>query len=143
MTKNNALVTIIWQDENGTGQYALPEPTSYSGTTQTMVDAGTSVSGKLLGSVVRKDMAQISLSWNFLSAADWSSINQIFKDHYINTVCFFDQTANDWITREMYINDRSAGMWRRDPNWQGPAETGDAEHNILGWTGCNLQLMEV
>jgi len=90
------------------------------------------VSGKLLGSMVRSDVAQISLSWNYLSADDWSAINRIFKDRYINTVRFFDQTKGGWDEREMYISDRAAGMWRRDP-----------EGEVVGWTGCSLQLTEV
>ena len=46
---------------------------------------------------------------------------------------FFDQSAGDWVTKTMYVSDRSAGMWRRDP------ETGD----VMGWTGCKLSLVEV
>ena len=134
MFLNEPLVTILrdhWE-KDPKFNYALPEPTAYSGTTSTMIDAGTSVSGKLLGSVVREDVAQISMSWNYLTAEDWSEINQLFTENYINKVRFFDQTKGDWVTREMYVSDRSAGMWRRDD-----------EGNVLGWTGCSIQLTEV
>ena len=131
MSINEALVTII-PGEDGAESYALPEPAAYSGTTSTTVDAGISVSGKFLGSVVREDVAQISLSWNYLPADDWTAINRIFKDRYINTVRFYDQTKGGWDEREMYINDRSAGMYQRD-----------AGGGVRGWTGCSLQLMEV
>jgi len=130
MFLNEPLVTILRAKPKI--NYALPEPTAYSGTTSTMIDAGTSVSGKLLGSVVREDVAQISMSWNYLTAEDWSEINQLFTENYINKVRFFDQTKGDWVTREMYVSDRSAGMWRRDD-----------EGNVLGWTGCSIQLTEV
>jgi len=93
-----------------------------------MVDSGTSVSGHLLGSLVRDDVAQISLSWNYLSVEDWARINQIFKEQFINNVRFFDQTAGDWVERDMHISDRSAGMWRRG-----------SDGGVLGWTGCSLQ----
>ena len=130
---NQALVTII--DKKG-NEHPLPEPTSYNGTTSTMVDTGTSVSGELLGAVVRDDIAQISISWNYLKAEVWSKIISLFKESddgsYINEVKFFDQTTNDWDTREMHISDRNAGMHRR--NEQG---------NVLGWTGCSLQFTEV
>lgn len=133
MYLNEPLVTIISENEDKTkSSYALPEPTSYSGTTSTMIDSGTSVSGQLLGSVVREDVARISLSWNFLSVADWAKMNKRFKEHYINKIRFFDQTLGDWDERDMYVSDRSAGMWRRD-----------AEGNVLGWTGCGLELTEV
>lgn len=130
MSLNEALVTIL-QDELP-GDYALPEPTAYSGTTSTMMDTGTSVSGKMLGSVVRHDVAQISISWNYLTTEVWSEINQLFQQDYKKKVRFFDQTAGTWVEREMYISDRSAGMWRRD-----------GEGNVLGWTGCSLQFTEV
>ncbi|HBU13067.1 MAG TPA: hypothetical protein DEB31_10220 [Clostridiales bacterium] len=145
MATDKALVTIIWEEdsveygtEDGiekdgkTRKFPLPEPTAYSGATTTMVDSGTSVSGHLLGSLVRSDVAQISLSWNYLEAAVWAKVNQQFKERYINQVLFFDQTKGDWEEREMYISDRSAGLWRRNAN-------GD----VLGWTGCSLQLTEV
>jgi len=129
MASDRALVTII---PNANSSYPLPEPAAYSGTTSTIVDGGTSVSGHLLSSIVRNDVAQISMSWNYLDAEIWSEINQLFKDKYINTVLFFDQTTGDWNRREMFISDRSAGLWRRDDSG-----------NVLGWTGCSLQLTEV
>jgi len=137
MASNRALVTIIWEEKNteageAVRSYPLPEPTTYSGTTTTLVDGGMSVSGHLLSSVVRSDVAQISLSWSYLETGEWSKINQLFKDRYINTVWFYDQTTGDWEKREMYISDRSAGLWRRDGNG-----------NVLGWTDCSLQFTEV
>jgi len=122
------LVTIITTNPH----FPLPEPTSYSGATSTLTDSGLSVSGKLLGSIIRKDIAQISLSWNYLDAATWARVNRIFKDNYINSIRFFDQTTGNWVQREMYVSDRSAGLWRRDQSG-----------TVLGWTGCGLQLMEV
>ena len=145
MSSNKALVTILVGAEpsadgtetTGTAgatphSYALPEPTAYRGTTTTLIDGGTSVSGHLLGSTIRDDVAQISLSWNYLEAEVWAEINQLFMSRYINTVVFYDQTKGDWDRREMYISDRSAGLWRRDENGE-----------VLGWTGCSLQLTEV
>ncbi|MCL2378302.1 MAG: hypothetical protein FWC77_04155 [Defluviitaleaceae bacterium] len=119
------LVTIL-------PNFPLPEPTSYSGTTSTITDGGHSVSGKLLSSVVRKDIAQISLSWNYLDAAAWAGINRIFTDEHVNKIRFFNQTTGNWDERNMYVSDRSAGLWRRDQSG-----------TVLGWTGCGLQLMEV
>lgn len=133
MYQNEALVTILRDELQGPKRsYALPEPTAYSGTTSTLVDAGTSVSGKLLGSVVRDEVANISLSWNFLGTEEWAEMNQIFKENHINRIRFFDQTKGDWDERDMYVSDRDAGMWRRDD-----------EGNVLGWTGCAVKLTEV
>lgn len=124
-----ALVSIAGKD--------LPEPSTYSGNTATLVDAGRNARGKMIASVIRDDVAKVELSWRYLTVKQWGNINKLFKrsagGKFINTVKFFDQTAGTWVTRKMYVSDRSAGMWRRDP------QTGD----ILGWTDCKLNLIEV
>ena len=114
----------------------LPEPSTYSGNTSTIVDSGRNVQGELIASVVREDVAKVELTWNYLTAQQWAAINKKFSGKhggsFINDVTFYDQTSGDWITRRMYVSDRSAGMWRRDPT------TGE----ILGWTNCKLSLIE-
>ena len=122
-----ALVTV--------GGYAFPEPSAYSAHTSTLVDSSRNVSGMMVGSVIRDDISKIEISWKYLTVAQWSAIQQCFygKDKFVNKVTFFDQTAGKMITKEMYVSDRSAGLWRRDP------KTGA----ILGWTECSLSLIEV
>lgn len=119
------------------GSVALPEPSTYSGNTSTLVDTARNTQGVMIGSVIRDDVAKVELSWKFLTITQWAEINKLFKisagGKFINDVTFFDQSTGDWITRQMYISDRSAGMWRRDP------ETGA----VLGWTSCKLSLVEV
>jgi len=115
----------------------LPEPSTYSGNTSTLVDSGRNVQGELIASVVREDVAKVEMTWNYLTAQQWATINKKFSGKhggsFFNDVTIYDQTSGDWITRRMYVSDRSAGMWRRDPT------TGD----ILGWTNCKLSLIEV
>jgi len=115
--------------------YALPEPSSYSGNTSTLVDAGRNVEGKFIGSVVRSDVAKVELKWNYLTVQEWANINQLFSgpNNFVRKVEFFDQVRGTWTVREMYVSDRSAGMWHRHP------VTGD----VLGWTDCALSLIEV
>lgn len=116
---------------------ALPEPSSYSGNTSTLVDSARNVEGVMIGSVVRDDVAKVELQWRYLTVAQWAGINRLFKESaggsFINSVTFFDQSAGTYITRQMYVGDRTAGMWRRDPR------TGA----VLGWTDCKLSLIEV
>ena len=116
---------------------ALPEPSSYEGVTSTLVDSGRNLEGKVVGSVIRDDIGKVTMKWKYLTVAQWARINKMFKQSaggkFINRVEFFDQTAGDWVTKEMYINDRKAGAWRRDP------DTGE----LLGWTECSLSLIEV
>lgn len=119
------------------GGKALPEPSSYEGVTSTLVDSGRNLEGKVIGSVIRDDIGKVTIKWKYLTVAQWAQINQMFKQSlggkFINRVEFFDQTAGDWVIKEMYINDRKAGAWRRDP------DTGE----LMGWTECSLALIEV
>ena len=120
-----ALVTIA-----GT---ALPEPSSYSGTTSTLVDSARNVKGYVVGSVVRSDVAKVELSWRYLTAEQWASILSLFKKNFKNDVEFYDQTVAGWVTRQMYVSDRTAGMFRRNPD----------SGAVMGYTDCSLSLVEV
>ena len=115
----------------------LPEPTTYEGTTSTLVDSGRNLKGEVVGSVIRDDVGKVSVTWSYLTVQEWAQINKYFKQSaggkFINTVEFFDQTAGTWGRKKMYVNDRKAGAWRRDP------DTGE----LLGWKNCSLSLIEV
>jgi hypothetical protein len=125
----NALVTVAG--------VALPEPSSYSGNTSTLVDSARNVEGKMVGSVIRDDVAKVELKWRYLTVEQWASINKLFKESaggkFINRVRFFDQSEGGYVTRNMYISDRKANMFRRDP------QTGA----VMGWLDCGISLIEV
>ena len=112
---------------------ALPEPSSYSANTSTIVDSARNVSGYVIGSVVRHDVAKVELSWRYLTAQQWADVLSLFTDNFYNNVTFFNQATASYTTRRMYVGDRKAGMWRRHH------ETGD----VLGFTDCALSLVEV
>ena len=120
-----ALVTI--------GGYELPEPSTYNAITSTIVDSARNVSGYVVGSVVRHDVAKVELSWRYLTAEQWATILSLFTYGFYNDVRFLNQATNAYDTRTMYVSDRNASMWRRDPS------TGA----VLGYTGCSLSLVEV
>ena len=117
--------------------YDFPEPSAYSGNTSTLVDSSRNVSGVLVGAVIRDDISKIEISWKYLTVEQWARVQQCFRQSsggkFINKVTFFDQSVGEWVTKEMYISDRKAGLWRRDPN------TGD----VMGWESCSLSLIEV
>ena len=112
---------------------ALPEPSDYSANTSTLVDSARNVSGYVVGSVIRSDVAKVELKWKYLTAQQWADIQALFKDNFYNDVTFFNQGTADYSTRSMYVSDRKAGMWRRDP----------LSGRVLGWTDCSLSLIEV
>ena len=120
-----ALVTI--------GGYELPEPSTYDAVTSTIVDSARNVAGKVVGSVVRSDVAKIELSWRYLTAEQWATILSLFTNSFYNEVRFLNQATNHFEVRTMYVSDRNASMWRRHP------ETGA----IMGYTSCSLSLVEV
>jgi len=121
----SALVTIAGYD--------LPEPSSYSATTSTLVDSARNVQGYVIGTVVRNDVAKVELSWRYLTVEQWSSVLSLFAKSFYNSVTFFNQTTGAYETRQMYVGDRSAGLWRRNPETLA----------VMGWTDCKLSLVEV
>ena len=120
-----ALVTI--------GGYELPEPSTYSAVTSTIVDSARNVNGKVVGSVIRNDVAKIELSWRYLTADQWATVLSLFTNSFYNDVRFLNQTTNNYEVRTMYVSDRNASMWRRNPI------TGA----VMGYTDCALSLVEV
>ena len=119
------------------GGYAFPEPSTYSSSTSTLVDSARNVQGVVIGSVIRDDVAKVELSWKYLTVEQWARILQCFRiasgGDFYNSATFFLQDTGNWTTRQMYVSDRSAGMWRRDPE----------SREVLGWTDCKLSLVEV
>lgn len=115
------------------GGYNLPEPSTYSATTSTIVDSARNVSGYVVGNVIRSDVAKVELTWRYLTAQQWANILSLFSASFYNDVRFYNQVTNSYDVRKMYCSDRTASIWRRDP------ETGA----IMGYTGASLSLVEV
>lgn len=119
------------------GGFDFPEPSTYSGSTSTLVDSARNTAGVVVGAVIREDVGKVEVSWKYLTVEQWANILKCFSisrgGGFYNDVTFFCQDIGDWTTRKMYVSDRSAGMWRRDH------ESGE----VLGWTDCKLSLVEV
>ena len=117
-----ALVTV--------GDFDFPEPSTYKGNTATLVDSSRNVQGIMVGSVIRDDVGKVEMSWKYLTVEQWANILKCFS---IDNVTFFCQDIGDWTTRQMYVSDRNANVFRRDP------KTGE----MLGYTDVSLSLIEV
>lgn len=119
------------------GGYDFPEPSSYSGNTSTLVDSARNTQGVVVGAVIRDDVGKVEMSWKYLTVKQWADVLKCFSiargGKFYNDVTFFCQDIGDWTTRQMYVSDRKADMFRRDP------KTGD----VLGYTDCSLSLVEV
>lgn len=119
------------------GDYDFPEPSEYQTNTATIVDSGRNTSGYVVGAVIRNDVSKVTITWNYLTAEKWAEILSCFSPSrggaFYNDVTFYSQDTASWITRKMYVSDRSTQMWRRDP------DNGD----ILGWVKPSLSLVEV
>ena len=119
------------------GGYDFPEPSAYSANTSTLVDSGRNVEGRMVGSVIRDDISKVEISWKYLTVEQWARIQKCFKQSaggkFINNVTFFDQSVGGWVTKEMYVSDRKANIFRRDP------VTGD----VIGWVDPSFSLIEV
>lgn len=117
------------------GGFDVPEPSTYSSTTSTVVDSARNTDAVQIGAVIRDGLAKIEMNWNFISAQDWSSILLKFDmkhgGAFYNDVTFFNQDTNDWETRTMYVSDRTAQVFLRNK-----------AGGIRGYTGARIALIE-
>lgn len=116
--------------------FPVPEPSTYSATTSTVVDSARNVNGEFVGSVLRDDMAKIEMTWYFITPDDWAAILANFSrkrgGNFVNNVTFFCQDTGEWETRRMYVNDRKANLFLRRP-----------DGSVRGYTNASLNLIEV
>ena len=78
----------------------------------TLVDSARNANGVVVGQKIGRDQYKVnSLTWPWLTAAQWSQILQLFSGFYV-TVRFPDPVTGGWKTLKMYPGDRSA-----EPYW--------------------------
>ena len=118
------------------GSYDVPAPSTYTATTATVVDSGRNVQGVVIGAVIRDDIAKVEMSWRFISAQDWANLLSQFSParggSFYRDVTFFLQDTNSWVTRQMYVSDRTANIFLRNP-----------DGTIKGYTDASFSLVEV
>lgn len=116
--------------------HPIPDPSTYNGTTSTLVDSGRNAEGKFIGSVIRDDVGKVEMTWKYISSEAWADILRLFSmkkgGSFVNSVTFYCQDSNDWETRDMYVSDRTSSVFlRRD------------DGTIRGYLGNRLALIEV
>ena len=117
--------------------YDLPNPSSYTGGSSTLVDSARNTAGVVIGSVIREDVAKIELSWNYLTTEQWARIlkcfNSAYGGNFYNEVTFFNHTSGTYETRTFYVGDRtSSGVFMLDDDGV-----------PIGWKNPKLNLIEV
>lgn len=117
------------------GSFDVPEPSTYTSTTATIVDSGRNAQAVTVGAVIRDSLAKVEMTWRFISAADWAALlsqfNQALGGKFYNSVTFFNQDTNDWETRTMYVSDRTSNVFTRND-----------DGTIRGYTDARIALVE-
>lgn len=128
------------------GGVALPTPSTYIGNTATIVDSARNVAGYMIGTVIRDDVAKISMTWAFISAQDWADMLKLFDPNFggafVRSVTFFNQSTASLETRDMYVSDRTSSGSFLLYN-----ETNAPNASVIGlprgYQNANLSLIEV
>lgn len=120
---------------------ALPPPSEYECNTATIVDAARNSNGDEVGAVIKSGVRKITLKWNFITPDKWAGILSLVLNSFYNSVEFFDQDTATWITKTMYVSDRSAGMFRRNPDVTHPTNP-LLDYPVMGWTGARIAFIQ-
>ena len=116
--------------------YTPPCPSTYNGTTATVVDSGRNVKGVTVGGVVREGVAAVDVTFNYITTKEWSKILSQFNSKlggsFYRKTTFFNQETNQLETRTFYVGDRTTnGLHLLDKNGK-----------PQGWLGAKLSLVE-
>lgn len=118
------------------GEYDMPAPSTYQSTTATVVDSARNVKGYVVGAVIRENIAKAAMTWKFISAQDWADLLAQFDStrggSFYQNVTLFIQDINGWETRTMYVSDRTASIFLRNP-----------DGGIKGYVDAQMSLVEV
>lgn len=118
------------------GDYAVPDPSNYTGKTITIVDGARNTKGVMIGGVIRDDVGKVECKWKYITARDWAELLSKFSiargGSYTNMITFLCQDSNSWETRKMYVSDRSASVFKRNQ-----------DGSIAGWLDAQISFIEV
>ena len=110
----------------------LPSPDAAKQTTITVVDSARNANAVVIGQKIGRDQSKIEYRVPFLTGAEWSRILSIFDNSFVNSVTYFDQQKGKKITRDMYVNDRTAEPYAIDENG-----------NVTVWKDCAFNLIDM
>lgn len=100
-------------------------------TIATMVDQARTADGIVRGAVIAK-ASKIELKWKVLSPEVWSEICSFFNNHFYFDATYLDIETNTFVTKTMYVGDRSAMPFMVDEITGIPTYYLDCQANIIG-----------
>lgn len=100
-------------------------------TIATMVDQARTADGIVRGSVIAK-ANKIELKWKVLSPEAWADICTFFDNHFYFDATYYDMQTNSFMTKTMYVGDRSAMPFIMDEVTGKPTYWLDCQANIIG-----------
>ena len=99
--------------------------------TATIVDTARNANAVVVGQVVGREQQKIdNLEWAYLTAEQWSSLLQEFRNFYV-MVTYPDMVNNTWTTRKMYPGDRTAEPFHLDPETLLPIDYINCKVNLI------------
>ena len=100
-------------------------------TIATVVDQARTADGIVRGSVIAK-ASKIELKWAVLTPEVWSRICTFFNKHFYFNARYYDMQKNAFVTKKMYVGDRSAQPFKMDSVTGKPKYYLNCEANIIG-----------
>ncbi len=112
----------------------IQNPDSYQPEVYDLHDTGSNVCGQQIGSPIRNNIEKISLTWDYLTVEQWADILNKFPVGTIEySVSFYSTLSAGWVTKQMTVSNRTAGLYFKDPITKLPKY----------WKSCSLTFTEV
>ena len=129
---------VPWAEVYFEGEWVvlpMAAPDTTKQITTTVVNAGRNAEAEVIGEQIGRTQSKIdAYKIPYLYSHEWSKILRIFKDQIVRTVRYFDQEENGFITRDMYVNDRTATVFAYKQDGSGKVEI---------WKDCELHLIDM
>ena len=100
-------------------------------TVATVVDQARTADGIVRGSVVAT-ASKLALTWKCLSPDVWRGICAFFRRHFYFDATYLDMETDTFVTKKMYVGDRSALPLMIDDVTGKPIYYLDCQANIIG-----------
>jgi len=128
---------ITAQGDKPEASVALPCPAFGSGgmTISTMVDGGNNANGRFLGTVIGDDKLCYDISFSHLTPEQLMTFLKLFDrslgGSFAREYLVFDPRINEFVTKTMYIGDRSGRPLRIDKNSFKPTAWADVSARLI------------